>query len=81
MNVVIKTFTKKELQIAGTVSVATEDVEENGRHAVSTPTLGYKTKVKWFLPKRYANPLTSGLKVKIEPGMEPVRLELTGDKQ
>lgn len=72
----VVTVIKKELQITGTAPVKSND---EGRNAVSTPVLGYNSNVKWYLPKKYADPSTSALRIKVEPGMEPVRLELKSD--
>lgn len=70
------TVVKKQLDIVGVAPAPAVD-DEAGRDALSNPALGLKTKETWFLPKRYANPQTSGLTIRVEPGMEPVTLELT----
>ncbi len=34
-------------------------------------------KEKWIIPQKYAKPDTSGLKVRVKPGMDPLDLNLT----
>ena len=73
----VVTVVKKEMQIKGTTRVTNQQGDASGRDDVSSPVIGYKTKIKWHLPEKYADPATSGLTIKVEPNMEPVQIELS----
>lgn len=63
--------TKREITIVGHEPVAASP------DGTSTAMMRLKTHEQWGLPKKYADPQTSGIEVEVVEGMEPLRIELT----